>query len=165
MVGRYNNLWCNEWMLVVELRNPIITCTTTSKQANAMAPWSCKPVDTEFTVVRVMEPRLFRRTPRLLPQWSDRNCKDILHFGSPYFAKVFMIASISAGPSFFRMRFPMLMTSRISPCCFHTWAPIIHAVVSLSLGNTLTATSKNCSSVYGGKNNLLNRDCNGLDSR
>src|SRR5262249_32265152 len=42
--------------------------------------------------------------------------------------------------------------------------PIYLARLELSLGSTLSDTFKNCSSVYLGKNNLLNLDCKCLDS-
>jgi hypothetical protein len=65
-----------------------------------------------------------------------------------YLTNVFMISWISSGPSLLLSRLLMLMISRTSLLpWFHTCAPIIRAVVSFSLGSTLTATSKNCSSV------------------
>ena len=79
----------------------------------------------------------------------------------PYLDIVSMICSISCGPSFFRIKRPMDIQSRISPPFFQTAAPIYLAILLLVLGRTFSETSKNCSSVYLGKNRRLNLDCNG----
>jgi len=79
-------------------------------------------------------------------------------FISPYLIIVLIICSTSSGPTFqlrlhheYRLSAPILLFQ-------------LHEQSSFIFGNTLIDTSRNCSSVYGGRCRRLNRDCDGLDN-